>query len=61
MVGWPILFAAIVAVTIWGAVVGAHGGPLPPPPKYPGFPAFPLTHLWFLYVLLWLYAAHPDR
>jgi peptidoglycan/LPS O-acetylase OafA/YrhL len=44
-------------VSIWGAVVGAHGGPLPPPPKYPGFPAFPLTHLWFLYLLLWFYAA----
>ena len=57
LVGWPILFAAIVAVTIWAAVSAAHGRPLPPPPKYPGFPAFPLTHLWFLYVLLWLYAA----
>lgn len=57
LVGWPILFAAIVAVTIWAAVSSAHGGPPPPPPKYPGFPAFPLTHLWFLYLLLWLYAA----
>lgn len=57
LVGWPILFAAILAVTIWAAMVGAHGRPLPPPPKYPGFPAFPLTHLWFLYLLLWFYAA----
>ena len=57
VVGWPILFAAIIAVTIWAAKVAAHGGPLPKPPVYPGFPAFPLTHLWFLYVLLWLYAA----
>jgi len=57
LVGWPILFVAIVAVTIWAAVSAAHGRPLPPPPKYPGFPAFPLTHLWFLYLLLWLYAA----
>jgi glucan biosynthesis protein C len=56
LVGWPILFAAIVAVTIWAAVSAAHGRPLPPPPKYAGFPAFPLTHLWFLYLLLWLYA-----
>ncbi|HUO90871.1 MAG TPA: acyltransferase family protein, partial [Rhizomicrobium sp.] len=55
--GWPILFALIVAASIWGATVMAHGGPLPPPPKYPGFPAFPLTHLWFLYILLLLYAA----
>jgi len=57
LVGWPILFASIVAVTIWAAIAGAHGQPLPPPPKYPGFPAFPLTHLWFLYLLLWFYAA----
>ena len=57
VVGWPILIVAIIAVTIWGAVAGAHGGPLPPPPKYPGFPSFPLTHLWFLYLLLWFYAA----
>ncbi|MEJ1968745.1 MAG: acyltransferase family protein [Rhizomicrobium sp.] len=55
--GWPILFAAIVAVSIWGAMVMAHGRPLPRPPVYPGFPAFPLTHLWFLWVLLLLYAA----
>ncbi|MEI9995186.1 MAG: acyltransferase family protein [Rhizomicrobium sp.] len=57
LVGWPILFAAIIAVSIWGARVMSHGGPLPKPPAYPGFPAFPLTHLWFLYVLLLLYAA----
>jgi len=57
VVGWPILFASILAVTIWAAVEQAQGRPLPPPPKYPGFPAFPLTHLWFLYLLLWLYAA----
>ena len=56
VVGWPILFALIVAVTIWGAVVMAHGSPLPKAPPYAGFPAFPLTHLWFLYVLLLLYA-----
>src|SRR3984957_19886986 len=53
----PILFAAIIAVTIWAAIAAAHGGPLPAAPKYAGFPAFPLTHLWFLYLLLWLYAA----
>ena len=55
--GWPILFGLIVAASIWGAIVMAHGKPLPPPPPYAGFPAFPLTHLWFLYVLLLLYAA----
>ncbi len=57
VVGWPLVIAAILAASIWGAVVSAHGRPLPPAPAYPGFPAFPLTHLWFLYVLLWLYAA----
>jgi peptidoglycan/LPS O-acetylase OafA/YrhL len=57
LVGWPLIFLAILTVTIWGAVVQAHGGPLPPAPKYPGFPSFPLTHLWFLYVLIGFYAA----
>jgi glucan biosynthesis protein C len=41
VVGWPILFASILAVTIWGAVVMAHGRPLPPPPPY----RFPATFL----------------
>jgi hypothetical protein len=57
VVGWPILFGAIVAVTIWGADVISHGGPPQLPSAFPELPAFPLTHLWFLYVLLWLYAA----
>ena len=35
-----------------------NGGPLPGPPRWPPvLPQFPLTHLWFLYVLLELYAA----
>jgi glucan biosynthesis protein C len=64
VVGWPILFAAIVGATIYGAYVSSGHMPTmaehaavaakgPPPP----FLAFPLTHLWFLYLLLWLYAA----
>lgn len=55
---WPPLFAAIVAVAIWGAVTMADGGPLPPTPKPPPGKVlpFPLTHLWFLYLLLILYA-----
>jgi len=57
VVGWPTLFALIVAATIWGATVMAHGKPFSPPRPYDGFPSFPLTHLWFLYVLLLLYAA----
>lgn len=58
LVGWPLLIALIVGCFIWGAWV-MNGGKLPdgPPPADPNAPplAFPLTHLWFLYVLLWLY------
>ena len=57
LVGWPILFAAMVAVTMWAAGF-PNGGPLPGPRRWPPvLPRFPLTHLWFLYVLLELYAA----
>lgn len=55
---WPILFALIVA----GAMLAAHmAGPAHAPPKPPRMPAFtptdfPLAHLWFLWVLLLLYA-----
>ena len=56
-VGWPILFAAMAAVTFWAAGF-PNGGPLPGPPSWPPvLPRFPLTHLWFLYVLLELYVA----
>jgi glucans biosynthesis protein C len=57
LVGWPILFAAMVAITFWAAGF-PHGGPLPGPPRWPPvLPRFPLTHLWFLYVLLEFYVA----
>lgn len=58
VVGWPILFGAIVAVGA-GAAMAANQGQLPgaPPAPFPTFPQFPLTHLWFLYVLLVFYAA----
>lgn len=61
VVGWPIVLALIVAAMVYGAMV-ANGGELPkrppaPPPGYGQPGAFPLTHLWFLYVLLWFYAA----
>jgi glucan biosynthesis protein C len=57
VVGWPILFAAMVAITFWAAGF-PNGGPLPGPPRWPPvLPKFPLTHLWFLYVLLEFYAA----
>lgn len=51
VLAWPLVFAAIVAVLIATAPPGASSGP--------GLTlaSFPLTHLWFLYVLLILYAA----
>ena len=55
---WPVVFPAIAAVWIWG-LTKTFGGTLPAPPaQAPPAPlgAFPLTHLWFLYVLLILYA-----
>ena len=57
LVGWPILFASIVAVTIWAAAAGVGAASNGHPPAFPTFPSFPLTHLWFLYVLLEFYAA----
>lgn len=64
VVGWPILFALIVAATIFGAYASSghmptaaeHAAAVAKGPKPPPL-AFPLTHLWFLYMLLWLYAA----
>ncbi len=55
---WPISIGSIIAVSIF-AWVSTNPGVAPPqppaPPEAPGV-SFPLTHLWFLYVLLWLYA-----
>jgi ABC-type multidrug transport system ATPase subunit/peptidoglycan/LPS O-acetylase OafA/YrhL len=55
VVGWIVLFPMIAATMVWGA---APGRTLTPPPaaEMPPLP-FPLTHLWFLYVLLLMYAA----
>lgn len=55
---WPvsiggILIGAAYAVYVATGHVPTHG---PPPGPNPPFLAFPLTHLWFLYLLLWLYA-----
>lgn len=58
LAGWPVLFAAFIAVVIW-AVYRANGGAFPenPPPQPPlTWRTFPLLHLWFLYMLLGLYA-----
>src|SRR3569623_3459915 len=50
VVGWPLLFAAIIAATVYGAVVATGHLPQPPAPTHGGPPlAVPLTHLWFLY------------
>lgn len=55
---WTPVMAGIIACFIWGAAVMNGGSlpanPSPPPPMT--LETFPLTHLWFLYMLLWLYA-----
>ena len=56
---WWVVFPAIIAVFIWKAAID-NGGTIPtggPPPPPLTLEAFPLTHLWFLWVLLILYAA----
>jgi glucan biosynthesis protein C len=54
---WMPVFAAIIAVFIWGAVK-ANGGEMPEGEAPPlTAQTFPLTHLWFLYLLLIFYAA----
>lgn len=58
LVFWVPLFASFVAVLIWVAVIN-NGGAMPtdaPPPPPMTVDNFPLTHLWFLWVLLILYA-----
>ena len=56
---WGLVFPAIIVVALWKVAID-NGGSLPkdgppPPPLTAG--TFPLTHLWFLYVLLFFYAA----
>ena len=51
VIGWPILFAAMVVVVIWASSF-PNGGPVPGSPGWPpALPNFPLAHLWVLYVL----------
>jgi hypothetical protein len=58
VVGWPILLVAILLASGYAVYVTTGTFPTKPPPSPPGPPlSFPLTHLWFLYVLLWLYTA----
>jgi len=56
VVAWPFLFATILAASAYGFYLQHGFVPKAPPPANPPPLAFPLTHLWFLYVLLWLYA-----
>jgi hypothetical protein len=57
VVGWPILLAGILAASVYaGWVATGHIPTRPPAAPNPPPLAFPLTHLWFLYVLLWLYS-----
>jgi peptidoglycan/LPS O-acetylase OafA/YrhL len=54
---WGPVMAGIVAVLVWNASLhGLTAADAPPPPTY-DWTNIPLTHLWFLWVLLWLYAA----
>src|SRR5690349_3882080 len=56
VVGWVVLFPLIMWVWSLG-LTKVFNGQVPPMPEFPKTPgAFPLTHLWFLYVLLLLYA-----
>lgn len=53
---WGVALAAIIAVVIWNASLnGLTAADAPPPPKY-DWTNMPLTHLWFLWMLLILYA-----
>ncbi|MEO8670228.1 MAG: acyltransferase family protein [Tahibacter sp.] len=57
LVGWPPLFAAIVAAIVWGAWLKSGGHLAQEASPGPAFTPsdFPLTHLWFLYVLCGFY------
>ena len=54
--GWVLCLVLIAGVVLW-AVARANGGQLPDPlPKSMTEVAPNFMHLWFLYLLLWLYA-----
>ncbi len=53
---WPICFVLIAAAALW-ALAKANGGKLPSPlPAGMEESGLNFLHLWFLYLLLWLYA-----
>ncbi len=52
---WPVCISSISGIILW-ASYKLYNGQLPPTPKPDDTVAsFPLTHLWFLYILAWLY------
>jgi peptidoglycan/LPS O-acetylase OafA/YrhL len=58
---WPLVIAGIIAGAVYAVYVATGQIPKEPPPTPVAagpapLLAFPLTHLWFLYVLLILYA-----
>ena len=56
VLGWIACFLLIVAVVLW-ALARANGGKLPSPlPSVMTDAGLNFLHLWFLYLLLWLYA-----
>ncbi|MET0678322.1 MAG: acyltransferase family protein [Bradyrhizobium sp.] len=57
LVGWPIVFTAMVLVVMWAASLVPGSVSSAPRNWPPVLPRFPLAHLWFLYVLLEFYAA----
>jgi len=57
LIGWPVIFSAIVAAVVLVAWIKLEGNLLRQSPPVPSFTpdSFPLAHLWFLYMLLLLY------
>jgi peptidoglycan/LPS O-acetylase OafA/YrhL len=57
LIWWLPVAIASMAAMIWGLVrQGVDLNEAPEPPiMYPALLPFPLTHLWFLYILIWLY------
>lgn len=53
LLAWPICFVLIVAAVLW-ALARANGGHLPTPLPDPKT-GLNFLHLWFLYLLIWLY------
>ncbi|WP_298243101.1 acyltransferase family protein [uncultured Bradyrhizobium sp.] len=53
---WPIVFPVMALAVNWASQF-PNGGPTAGMRNWPVLPNFPLAHLWFLYVLLELYAA----